>query len=193
MGNPLLKVPAIVLANGSTIFESPVILDYLEDKYAEDGPSFRPDDHEEKARMNLFIRIHDLYIASPNSTQPGFSHTQGCMYLSTEWHGPSRGMGPDTRAAKLRELWQHLVWMEENMDAKPFMVGDKLSLADMTWFPTVIFMEYMLPRVFGWQDFFNCEFDEFPKFSKWFKTSDKTLCLRAHARTSTSTGRRWTG
>merc|ERR1712166_275369 len=78
--NPLLKVPAIVLSNGSTIFESPVILDYLEDKYAEDGPSFRPDNHEEKARMNLFIRIHDLYIASPNSTQPGFSHTQGCMY-----------------------------------------------------------------------------------------------------------------
>ena len=27
----------------------------------------------------------------------------------------------------------------------------------------------MLPRVFGWQDFFNSEFEEFPKFSKWFK------------------------
>jgi len=165
--NPLMKVPALVLPSGSTIFESPVILEYLEEKYAEKGPSFKPENLEDRARMNLMLRIHDLYIASPNCTQPGFSHTQGCMYLSTAWHGAARAMDIDTRAAKLRELWQHLVWMEENMDASPFLVGDQMTLADMTWFPTTIFMEFLLPRVFGWHDIFN-EGGTFPKFTKWF-------------------------
>merc|ERR1712151_512538 len=68
--NPLMKVPAIVLPDGSTIFESPVIMEYLDEKYADCGPCFKPENLEDRARMNLFLRIHDLYIASPNCTQP---------------------------------------------------------------------------------------------------------------------------
>lgn len=36
---------------------------------------------EEKAKVNLLCRIHDIYISSPNCTQPNFAHTQGAMYL----------------------------------------------------------------------------------------------------------------
>ena len=42
----------------------------------DDGDTITPP-LQERAFMNLLIRIHDLYIASPNCTQPGFSHTQG--------------------------------------------------------------------------------------------------------------------
>jgi hypothetical protein len=44
-----------------------------------------------------------------------------------------------------------------NQSEQPFLLGSTLSLADCTWFPTCVFMDYMLPRVFGWPDVFNPE------------------------------------
>jgi len=170
--NPLKKVPAFVRADGATVFESPVILNYLEDKYAADSPvTFTPATPEGRQQMDLMIRIHDLYVASPNCTAPGFSHSQGAMYLSFGWHGPARGMDAETRAAKVAELWKQLSWLEKDCAAEPWLVADcaHVSLADFTWFPTCVFMEFMLPRVFGW----NPPFEEgpttpFPKLARWY-------------------------
>ena len=72
---------ALIRADGATVFESNVILDYLEDKHRDDGPRFLPPTPEERQFVGLLNRVHDLYIASPNCTQPNFAHTQGCMYL----------------------------------------------------------------------------------------------------------------
>ena len=68
-----------------------------------------PEDPDERAMVNLLVRCHDLYIASPNCTQPGFSHSQGAMYLSpwvTPWSSAERVMDAPTRAAKIAELWK---------------------------------------------------------------------------------------
>merc|ERR1711933_208167 len=102
--NPLKKIPGYVRTDGACVFESFVILDYLEDKFSDLKPSFKPGTPEDRQLMNLMIRCHDLYVASPNCTQPGFSHCQGAMYLSFGWHGPERGMDLPTRAAKLAEI-----------------------------------------------------------------------------------------
>lgn len=169
--NPLKKVPALIRADGTTVFESAVILNYLEDKYGSSGPAFRPDTCEGRQHMELLVRIHDLYIASPNCTAPGFSHTQGSMYLSVGWHGPVRGMDAATRAAKLGEIWKQLTWLEGALTG-PFLAGDKLTLADFTWYPTGVFMEYMLPRVFEWPNIFNSGGIDpntpFPRLSAWY-------------------------
>ena len=108
--------------------------------------------------MELLIRVHDLYIASPNCTAPGFSHSQGAMYLSYGWHGAARGMDLPTRAAKMAEIWKQLNWLEakkQSSSPSPFLVSDQLTLADMTWFPTCVFMEFLLPRFFGWPHLFD--------------------------------------
>jgi hypothetical protein len=47
------------------------------------------------------------------------------------------------------------------------MAGDRITHADLTWFPTTIFMEFMLPRVFGWDNLFN-ETETFPKITAWW-------------------------
>jgi len=167
--NPLKKVPAFVTEKGETIFESAVILNYLEDKYSSAPPSVRPDTPEGRALEQLFCRIHDLYIASPNCTQPGFSHTQGSMYLApyeTRWCRQERCMDKPTRASKLAEIWKQLTWLEENT-VGPYLAGPRITLADMTWYPTTIFMEFMLPRVFGWPQVFH-ETEHFPKLTSWF-------------------------
>jgi len=167
--NPLKKVPAFINEQGHCIFESAVILGYLEDKYAAVGPSFVPATPEGRALVQLFVRMHDLYIASPNCTQPGFSHTQGSMYLApyeTKWCRAERCMDKATRSAKLAEIWKQLSWLEENVQG-PYMAGDHVTIADMTWYPTCIFMEFMLPRVFCWPAIFY-EKEHFPKLTEWF-------------------------
>ena len=183
--NPLQKVPALVHADGTTVFESNVILDYLDDKYCAHAPSFKPPTAEGRQLMNLFIRIHDLYIASPNCCAPGFSHCQGAMYLSNGWHGAARGMDLPTREAKIGEIWRQLNWLEAEVtrvhaDAGgpgPYMLGEQLTLADLTWFPTCVFMEYMLPRVFGWAPPFAVgEGTPFPALAAWY-----THVREAHA------------
>jgi glutathione S-transferase len=88
--NPLRKVPGLLRADGTTVFESSIILNYLEDKYSDEGPAFTPPTPEGRQEMELLCRVHDLYIASPNTTAAGFSHSQGAMYLSTGWCKPAR-------------------------------------------------------------------------------------------------------
>lgn len=165
--NPLKKVPGLIRPDGVTVFESAVILNYLEDKYSMLKPSFKPTTPEDRQHMELVIRCHDLYVASPNCTAPGFSHSQGSMYLSYGWHGAARGMDLKTRAAKLEEVWKQLNFLNESIKG-PYICGDKVTLADFTWFPTLIFMEYMLPKVFGWPDVFRDTSGPLPKLATWF-------------------------
>ena len=64
---------------------------------------------EQRSFVELLVRVHDMYIASPNCTQPGFASTQGCMYLSpyvTEFCSVERIMDLDTRSKKLAEIWK---------------------------------------------------------------------------------------
>jgi len=73
-----------------------------------------------------------------------------------------------TRAAKVAEIWKHLLWLEKQA-SWPYLLGEQLTLADLTWFPTVIFMDYMLPRVFGWPELFNSEkLTPFPALAAWY-------------------------
>lgn len=138
------------------LYESSVILEYLEEAYQRDftgegdskEPPFIPRNLELRAVMNLIIRTHDVYIASPNSTQPGSSHTQGCMYLPTQGR---RKINDADRASKLAELWKQLAILE-GLIVGPFCCGAEVSLADFTLFPTLVYCEYFLPVVFGWRE-----------------------------------------
>merc|ERR1719343_4898 len=76
-------------------------------------------------------------------------------------------MDLQTRAHKIAEIWKQLTWVNDNI-VGPYLVGDQLTLADMTWFPTTIFMEFMLPRVFGWPDLFRETEGPFPAIAKWW-------------------------
>lgn len=175
--NPHRKIPAFVTESGKCIFESWVIIQYLEDKYGSIGPSMVLDTPEDKAFVNLLVRIHDIFIASPNCTQPGFAHTQGCMYLppyETKQVKKERAMDRQSRAHKLAEIWKQLTWLDGQV-VGPFMAGERITHADMTWYPTTIFMEFMLPRVFAWPEVFH-ETEHFPRLTAWFsKCSENSI------------------
>ncbi|CAJ1924713.1 unnamed protein product [Cylindrotheca closterium] len=171
--NPLGKVPAFITDTGIHLFEGSVILQYLEDKFEGCTPKLVLDTPEDKAICNLIVRCHDLYIASPNCTQPNFSHIQGCMYLGSKpsaFTPASRTMTTDVRAAKLAELYQQLIWLE-GIAQQPFLVGERITHADINWFPTAVFMELLLPRVFDWTPVFHeTEINkDFKRLGRWFQ------------------------
>ena len=156
------------------------------------GPSLEPPTAEGRQAMQLLCRVHDLYIASPNCTAPGFSHSQGAMYLSNGWHGAARGMDLPTRAAKLGEIWKQLSWLEAEVQKEarggPHLLGAQLTLADLTWFPTCVFMEFMLPRVFGWPALFDPQATSpaptpFPALAKWFTAMQSSSAAFRSVRT----------
>mmetsp|Transcript_23257 Transcript_23257/g.49748 ORF Transcript_23257/g.49748 Transcript_23257/m.49748 type:complete len:291 (-) Transcript_23257:54-926(-) len=181
--NPLKKVPAFTTDTGLNLFESFVILSYLEDRFGDGNddtsiskatgstPLITLDNAEDRAFVQLLVRIHDIYISSPNCTQPHFSHTQGCMYLdpTPTKYTPERRTMPDpkVRAAKLKEIHERLGWLEESIKL-PYMAGERITHADITWFPTCIFMEVLLPYVFGWAPIFH-EAKYFPRLGRWFE------------------------
>ena len=96
----------------------------------------------------------------------------GCMYLDpvpTKYTPDRRTMpDPTVRAAKLKEIFERLCWLEETIKL-PYMAGERMTHADITWWPTCTFMEVLLPYVFGWSAIFY-ETIQFPRLSQWFET-----------------------
>eukprot|EP00392_Amoebophrya_sp_AT5.2_P010903 g10970.t1 len=68
--------------------------------------------------------------------------------------------------------------LESKLDGKasPYMCGRMITVADMTWYPTLVFMEYLLPRNFGWCDI-TCEkssvFPQIAKYCTYMKTNHR--------------------
>ncbi|TAL01569.1 MAG: glutathione S-transferase family protein [Rhodospirillaceae bacterium] len=61
--NPVGKIPVLVTESGNVIPESEAILNYLEDRFP--TPSLRPTDPEQRARVNVAIRMMDTYVMAP--------------------------------------------------------------------------------------------------------------------------------
>jgi len=61
--NPIAKIPVLVTDSGTVIPESEAILNYLEDRFP--TPSLRPVDPEQRARVNIAIRVMDTYVMAP--------------------------------------------------------------------------------------------------------------------------------
>eukprot|EP00242_Pyramimonas_sp_CCMP2087_P014111 CAMPEP_0198211934 /NCGR_PEP_ID=MMETSP1445-20131203/25428_1 /TAXON_ID=36898 /ORGANISM="Pyramimonas sp., Strain CCMP2087" /LENGTH=312 /DNA_ID=CAMNT_0043886295 /DNA_START=55 /DNA_END=990 /DNA_ORIENTATION=+ len=145
--NPQGKMPVLVLDDDQALPESEVITQYLVDKYADVGPSLRPGTPEQRAKANLATRIHDFYITS----------IQGVMY-----RGP---MPLKDRAEGIKAISQQLQILEDICEAGPYFVGDQPSTADAALFPTFVFMAFILPCKFGWDDVFAGK----PKLKAWYQ------------------------
>lgn len=61
--NPLAKIPVLETEDGLKIPESEAILRYLEDRHPD--PSLMPRAPEERARVNVAVRLVDAYVMDP--------------------------------------------------------------------------------------------------------------------------------
>lgn len=117
--NPFVRVPTLVLEDGTGLPESAVIMDYLEDRFP--ARPLRPADATGRARMRLIIQAIDVYVMP--ATLPIF-------FLMND---PER-----TQAAfdaLVEKLHVALGQLDGLLAAGGHAMGDGLSLADLAVAP----------------------------------------------------------
>lgn len=145
--NPLGKIPCLD-ANGTLIFESEVINEYLEDKFPD--PPLMPASPEARAQVRLLTRLHDLYLDPPLRALFGQLNPKNRDDVVVN--------------EKLSELQGRLDLLD-NLLAPPgnFATGPQFTLADCALAPTLFFITQMLPG-FG----AKAPLESRPKLNAWW-------------------------
>ena len=126
--HPLGKVPYLTLANGSTIFDSTVINEYLEDRYPHH--SLKPDGDWALAQMRMQETFADeAFLAGdqPRIWMPYWSKPEARDEQAME-----------TGRAGLRA--RGLPYLEARLDAQEYLCGD-FSLADAPYMAVAMVLE----------------------------------------------------
>lgn len=125
--NPMGRIPALALDNGTVIPESAAILEYLEDVFP--TPSLRPMDPALLARARLFLRIPDLYF-------------QNAPRLLIGMRNPA-DRKEDVVKAAMDNLNLGLSYMEHFIDGAAWAVGGQASIADCAVVPVLNIVSYV--------------------------------------------------
>jgi len=153
--NPQGKMPLMKTSDGQSIYESDTIARYVVDAFSDTGPSFTPSTPEARALDNLISRLHDVYLAA----------IQACMYKATPPFGVFQ-----SRWEALAELRKQVHIIDELVSEEgPYLTGSEIGHSDAALFPTMVFMQHMLPKFMqpGWD---WSEEEAFgPKLSRWWK------------------------
>lgn len=130
--NPAGQCPALELDDGTVIAEITAICEYV-DEVKKDTPSLIGDTPEERANTRMWVRRIDLNILEPALN--GFRFSQGLKFFQDRVHCIPEAADGLKEAAKKK-----LVWLDGLMGSKPFIAGDKLTMADIQLFP---FLEFL--------------------------------------------------
>ena len=131
--NPAGQTPALELDDGTVLAEITAICEYL-DEVKKDTPSLIGDTPAERASTRMWTRRIDLNIAEPALN--GFRFAEGLkMFQSRVRCIPQAA---DELKATARDK---LAWLEKLQAAKPFIAGNKLSMADIFLFAMLDFLE----------------------------------------------------
>ncbi|MBP7064379.1 glutathione S-transferase family protein [Ferrovibrio sp.] len=136
--NPIGKIPVLVLDDGSTLPESNVILEYLEDVFP--APSLRPAVAELRAKARLLAQLGDVYVFA----------ALGQLFRQVD---PAR-RDAETVARGAAALGKSLGYLEHHLGPGPFAVGEGYSLADCSLAP-VLALADILARHLGLPDPFT--------------------------------------
>ena len=130
--NPIGKIPALVLADGTVIPESDTIVEFLADAFPASG--LKPASPEVAAKARLLARVSELYVMSAGGRLFG-------------------QMNPKTRdeavvAAAFEELEKGLEHLNVFATEDSYAVGDVLTMADCALVPVFFFLG-LFGQVFG--------------------------------------------
>lgn len=118
--NPFGRVPVLELSDGSCLGESLAIMEYLEERYPE--PPLIGSEPLERARVRELERIAELGVLGPAAR---IVHATN----SPLGHPPDPGMADHFRPT----LEKALRVLEETLaDGRPFVAGDRCTIADCT-------------------------------------------------------------
>ena len=128
--NPAGQTPALQLDDGSVLTEVTVICEYLDEKYP--GGNLIGSTAEERAVTRMWVRRVDLKICEPLAN--GFRFAEGLPLFE-----PRMRCLPDA-APGLKAIAQDgIEWLDAQLGDKPFIAGDRLTLADILLFAMLEF------------------------------------------------------
>ena len=137
--NPLAKVPALELDDGRILTETRAICTYLEGLYPE--TNLMGVDATERAFIEMADRRIELYLFSGfanciRHTHPGFVAIEQPQFPD---FGASQG-------EKVREVAR---WLDSELAHRPFVAGERFTIADITTFCALEFGRGLMKFVPG--------------------------------------------
>jgi glutathione S-transferase len=138
--NPYGRVPTIE-EDGFVLYESNAILLYLE--ATRPTPPLLPADPQGRALVDMHLRLCDAQLGR---------HT-GTIIFPKRFLPEARWDKPAMAAAKT-EIEKHLAILEGQLAGRDYLVGDRFTLADLSYIPFVDFLGLMeitpSPAVAAW-------------------------------------------
>ena len=123
--NPSGQMPTLELDDGSFLAEITAICEYLDEKSG--GTNLIGKTPEERAETRMWTRRIDLQIIEPLTS--GFRYSEGLELFKT------RMITIPDAAEDLKAIAQEKIeWLNEQMEGKEFVCGNRFSLADVMLF-----------------------------------------------------------
>jgi glutathione S-transferase len=119
--NPAGGLPFVELDDGSHLAESVAICRYLEGLHPE--PNLMGKDNREQAFIEMWNRRMELNLFAPVSR--AFQHT-------SEIFKPMLKQFPEYGETQREITRQQLQWLDAQIGNKPFIAGDRFTIADIT-------------------------------------------------------------
>ncbi|HSY78328.1 MAG TPA: glutathione S-transferase [Verrucomicrobiae bacterium] len=119
--NPAGGLPFVELADGTHLAESVAICRYLEGLHPE--PNLMGKDNREQAFIEMWNRRMELNLFAPVSR--AFQHT-------SEIFKPMLKQFPEYGETQREITRQQLQWLDAQIGNKPFIAGDRFTIADIT-------------------------------------------------------------
>jgi glutathione S-transferase len=115
--NPSLRVPTLVLDDGKPLAESNAILWYFGE-----GTRFVPEDRYERAQVLQWM-FYEQYELEP---------ALAVVRFWVAYSGRSEGLSQERREELTKAGHRVLATMNRHLDGRSFLVGDSLTLADIS-------------------------------------------------------------
>ena len=112
--NPLSKIPVLITDSGKALYDSPVIVEYLEGLVRE--PSLIPADFESRIEVKRWEALGDGILDATVLTSHDYDKVQ-----SAQWHKRQRD-----------KIERGLAAMAKDLGEREFCFGNAFSLADIT-------------------------------------------------------------
>lgn len=123
--NPSGQCPALELDDGTILAEITAICEYLEDTHPQ--PPLIGTSPLEKAKTRMWTRRIDLNIAEPLAN--GFRFAEGLKMFQDRIH-----CIPHAADDLKLSVQKKLSWLDQQMQGRQFVAGDRFSLADILLF-----------------------------------------------------------
>ena len=134
--NPLGKVPALILDDGNVLFDSRVIVEYLDD--ARPGAKLIPDNNRERAMVKRWEALGD-----------GIADAGVAVFL--ERKRPAEKQAGEWITRQLAKVESGIAFAARELGERKFCNGDVFTLADVSLACALLWLEFRLAEI-NWRE-----------------------------------------